>query len=250
MLNRIAIRHADGVITISPHLAMTLDQYYGPGITGSPEMIVTTWVDSERIHPLPKEENWFAHQHGQVGKLTVFYGGNLGTVHDLSMLPQIAYQLREYSDIQFLIIGEGPGREPLKAECVRLGLHNVIFLPLQKEEVLPFSLTTADIGIVALANGAEGISMPSKTYYMMAAGSALLGLSDSDSDLAAVIHDYKCGINIAPGDVDGATQAILQLRNQPIVLQQCRRNARQAAEKHFSRTVCAPVMLEIIQKLL
>jgi glycosyltransferase involved in cell wall biosynthesis len=251
MLNRLAIRHADGVITISPHLAKTLDQYYVPKTAIGPQvMIVPTWVDSERIHPLPKEENWFAQQHGQVGKLTVFYGGNLGTVHDLTMLPQIAYQLREYSDIQFLIVGDGLGREPLKAECARLGLHNVILLPLQKEEVLPFSLTTADIGIVALANGAGGISMPSKTYYMMAAGSALLGLSDNDSDLAAVIHDYKCGINVAPGDIDGATRAILQLHDQPVVLQQYRENARQAAEKYFSRTVCVPVMLKIIQNLL
>ena len=250
MLNRLAIRHADAVITISPHLAKTLDQDYEPNMTDSRVLIVPTWVDSERIHPFPKEENWFAQQHGQVGKLTVFYGGNLGTVHDLTMLPQIAYQLREYSDIQFLIVGEGPGREPLHAECARLGLHNVILLPLQEEGVLPFSLTTADIGIVALANGAEGISMPSKTYYMMAAGSALLGLSDNNSDLAAVIHDYKCGINVVPGDVDGAARAILQLRNQPILLQQYRENARQAAEKCFSRTECVPVMLKIIQSLL
>jgi len=166
------------------------------------------------------------------------------------MLPEIANRLKEYPDIHFLVIGEGAGRRSLESECSRLELCNITFLPLQDEAVLKFSLATGDIGIVALAKGAEGISMPSKTYYMMAAGNALLGFSSHDSDLAAIIRDYQCGINIAPGDVDSAVQAILELRDNPVILRQYREHARQAAERHFSQAVCVPKILELIQALI
>lgn len=246
-LNQLAINHADGVITISPQLAKTLLQYYKDHSTAPEIEIVPTWVDTERIRPIPKEQNWFALQHEQVGKLTVLYSGNLGALHDLTMLSEIAKQLKDYPDIHFLVIGEGAGRQSLEAECRHHKLQNITFLPLQAESIVPFSLPTADIGIVALAEGAEGISMPSKTYYMMAAGAALLGLSHHESDLAAVIQNYKCGVNIAPGNTTGAVQALVKLRNQPAVLQDYREHARLAAEQHFSRAVCVPKMLELIR---
>lgn len=248
-LNRLVISNADRVITISPQIAKTLLQYCSDGSRGPHIDIVPTWVDVDRIRPLPKEQNWFATQHGQIGKLTVLYSGNLGKVHDLTMLPEIANRLRGHPDIHFLVIAEGMGRNPLELECTRLGLENITFLPLQNESTLPFSLSTGDIGIVALAEVAEGISMPSKTYYLMAAGNALLGLSSHSSDLASVIREHQCGVNIAPGDVDGATQAILALRDQPAILRGYREQARRAAEQHFSRVACVPKMVELLRTL-
>jgi glycosyltransferase involved in cell wall biosynthesis len=249
-LNALSIRHADGVITISPQLASTLRQYYPDVRTAQEIEIVPTWADTNDISPRAKAENWFAIQHGQEGKLTVFYSGNIGAVHDLTLLPAIAERLQIYDDIKFLIIGDGIGRKALESECVRLALRNVTFLPFQPEEVLPFSLTTADVSIVALAKGGEGVSMPSKTYYMMSAGSALLGISDSDSDLASVIRQHQCGVNVTPGDVAGAVEAILCFRNNPSALRRYRDNARSAAVNYYSADVCIPQMIDIIRKRL
>ncbi len=249
-LNALSIRNAAAVVTISPDLAQTLGQYYpGGAATGNVE-IVPTWADTDVIYPRPKAENWFAQQYGQDKKLTVFYSGNIGAVHDLAMLPAIANQLRDYDDVHFLIIGDGVGRGPLQAECARLGLHNVTFLPLQPEDVLPFSLATADVSIIALARGGEGVSMPSKTYYMMAAGSALLGLSSARSDLAAVITRHNCGINIEPGNVEGAVQAILRMRNDPELLRLYRENGRSAAVNEYSAEVCIPRLIALFKRLL
>jgi glycosyltransferase involved in cell wall biosynthesis len=247
-LNRQAIRHAACVVTISPHLADTLAQYF-PTLTAAVQSIhiVPTWVNTDYIHPIPKEENWFAVQHGQIDKLTIVYAGNLGAVHDLSMLPSLAQRVINIPDVHFIIIGSGAGRAALEAECQALNLKNVTFLPFQLEEVLPYSLSTGDIGIVSLASGAEGISMPSKTYYTMAAGSALLGFSTEHSDLAQVIRTHKCGINVAPGDVETAADAIHLLRSQPALLNTLRRNARQAAENHFSHSVCIPQLVELLE---
>jgi glycosyltransferase involved in cell wall biosynthesis len=248
-LNRLAIRNAARVITISPQMAQMLRPYLKEDDERDVD-VVPTWVDADVIRPLPKENNSFAIQQGQVGKLTILYSGNLGRAHDLTMLPGIAYELRAYSDIQFLVIGDGAGRKPLEMECSRLALSNVTFLPFQDEPVLPLSLATGDIAIISLASGAEGISMPSKTYYMMAAGNALLGFSHPDSDLAGIIRDYQCGVNIMHGDIDGAVSAILEMRERPELLRAYRTQSRQAAERHFSRSVCVPMMLDLIQALI
>ncbi|MGD0088576.1 MAG: glycosyltransferase family 4 protein [Planctomycetota bacterium] len=249
--NRLAIRNAEAVITISPDMARTLSQYEltGPGVP-SKVHIVPTWVDTAQIRPRAKRENWFAQQHGQVDKLTVLYGGNLGAVHDLSMLPDVAARLQDDPLFHFMVIAEPVARKALEERCAQLKLRNVSFLPLQDEAALPFSLTTADIGLVALAEGGEGVSMPSKTYYLMAAGCALLGFSSLHSDLATLLRQHDCGINVAPHDVNGAVQVLRQWRADPSGLAQCRARARAAAEQYFSRDVCVPRMLAVVQALL
>ena len=249
-MNAMAIRNAVGVITISPQMAETLRQYY-PLNNGTKNVrIIPTWVDTEQIRPMDKDQNWFAKRYGQIGKLTILYSGNIGFVHNLNMLPEIAQRLQDYTDVHFLIVGEGSGRKQIEAECVRLKLKNLTLLPLQDEETLPFLLATGDVSIVSLVSGAEGIAMPSKTYYNMAAGCALLGFSNSNSDLAAVIRNYQCGINVETGNVDDVVQQILQIRERPDILNEYRKNARQAAEKYFSRKTCTPKMVEFVRKLM
>jgi glycosyltransferase involved in cell wall biosynthesis len=242
-LNRAAVRHADRVITISPDLAHTLAQY-GPREVH----VIPTWVDTDRIRPQPKDQNPFARQHGLLDKFTVLYSGNMGAVHDLTMLPDIADRLCDQPAIQFVIIGDGLGRRRLQAECEQRGLSNVLFLPFQDEAVVPYSLAAAEVGVVALAADGEGVSMPSKTYYTMAAGSALLGLCRHGSDLDRVITAHDCGITVPPREIDRAVQALLDWYRHPEQLQVQRSNARQAAERLYSRAVCVPRMLQIVSE--
>ncbi len=246
LMNRAAVRHADRVITISPHLARTLGQY----LPLDQVRIIPTWVDTDVIRPLPKTRNDFVARYAQTDKLTVLYSGNLGRVHDLTLLPALANRLRDMTDVHFLIIGEGAGRMPLEEACTQLELHNVTFLPLQPEVILPYSLACGDIALVALAEGGEGVSMPSKTYYMLAAGAALLGLCRDDSDLAAVIDAHRCGMHVPPHEVERAAQAIMQLRDDSQLLAQLRANGRLAAERHYSRAVCVPQMLATMREVL
>jgi glycosyltransferase involved in cell wall biosynthesis len=250
-LNRSAIQQADRVVAISPQMASRLFRYYDSEERFNEHLsVIPTWVDTDFIRPLPKEENWFARKHNQVNKLTVLYAGNIGTVHDLTLLPDVADRLRSHGDIHFLIIGEGVGRKALEERIGYLKLQNVTLLPLQEEAILPYSLSTGDIGIVSLADGSEGISMPSKTYYTMAAGSALLGISSPDSDLAKVIQEHDCGVNITPGDVETAVGAILQMRDNPLLLRKCRENGRRAAESHYSKNRCAPRLVKVVEDVL
>ena len=230
-LNRLMLSRAERVFTLGPCMAMAVSQY----VTPNKIEIISTWVDSENIKPLAKAHNPFALQYGQVGKLTVLYSGNLGNSHDLDTLVEAAKRLEGQPDIHFLIIGDGPRWPELNQAAKKM--QNLTLLPLQPEEVLPFSLTTGDVAVISLDKDMEGISMPSKTYYMMAAGCALLGLSRPPNDLQLVIKKYKCGVNIEPGDIAGAVRAILAFRDNDNLLTRCRDAARGAAECEFSRQI-------------
>ncbi|HEX7601485.1 MAG TPA: glycosyltransferase family 4 protein, partial [Polyangiaceae bacterium] len=249
-MNRAAVTRAEAVVTISDDLAREVGRYLRPDRGPRRVDVLPTWVDTRRVRPVPKKENVFAVRHGQADRLTVLYAGNLGAVHDLSLLPDLADSFRDEPGVHFLVVGDGAGRPALQAEIARRGLPNVTWLPPQSEEELPLLLATGDIALVALARGAEGVSMPSKTYYAMAAGSAILGLSRPGSDLARVIESFECGVNVDPADRDAAVAALRDLVGDGARLQRYRANARRAAEKEFSSEVCVPRLLDLVEKAL
>ena len=74
-------------------------------------------------------------------------------------------------------------------------------LPFQDSEVLPYSFASADFGVVSLAEGAEGLSVPSKTFYFLAAGAVIIAISEKGSEIEKIVSNNDCGIAIASGDV-------------------------------------------------
>ena len=236
-LNRVSYEHADAVMTLGDCMARTLAGQFDPGRTRAGRLeIIHPWADTAVLRPRPKEENWFAQRHAQAGKLTVMYSGNMGLGHDIETMLAAARRLRSAGDIHFMFIGAGPKWRIIRDYLRQEAPGNVTLLPWQPEAVVPFSLAAADVALVSLEAGAEGLAFPSKALSAMAAGSALLGLSHTPSDLQALIEQFHCGLNVKPGDAGALVQAILTFRADASFLQQCRRKARSRAETTFARS--------------
>jgi glycosyltransferase involved in cell wall biosynthesis len=232
--NRVVFAQAEHVFTLGPYMKEVVSQYVPESV---PITIVPTWVDTELIRPVPKWKNSFAAKHRQQHKITVMYSGNLGLSHDICSIVSAARRLRHRTDIHFMIIGAGPQWNCICTSIKEYADPNITLLPLQPGEVLPYSLTTADIALVSLDKGMGGISMPSKTYYSLAAGAAVIGICPERSDLAYVLRTYECGLVVEPGNVDALVAAIAQLGLDTGELARLRCNARRATEQHFSRAV-------------
>lgn len=235
-MNRLVYENAEVVFTIGNKMAETLCRKFDCSKT-LPSNVVTipNWADTDWIRPISKEKNEFAKRYGQVGKITVMYSGKLGHTHDIETVVGAAKTLKEDELVGFIIIGEGPKWKLVRAAKDRDALDNLVVLEFQSEDVLPFSLSTADIFVVTLDKGCEGLSVPSKTYYAMAAGAALIGLCDDQSEVAQTIQQHRCGIVIAPGDIAGLVNGILALAGDESKLNSYRTNSRSAAEKFYSR---------------
>ena len=235
-MNRLVWENSDIVFTIGEAMAATLEGMFDAGKTLPGKVIfIPNWADTDWIRPVAKDKNEFAKKYGQVEKLTVMYSGNLGKTHDIETIIAVAKQLKGYDSIHFMIIGEGAKKALVEQAKQRDGLDNLTILPFQPEEVLHESLPTADIAIITLDKGAENLSAPSKTCYSMAAGSALIGLCDDNSEVGRIIKRHNCGIVVSPGDADAMVAGIEELLNDRAKLNLYKSNGRRAAENFYSR---------------
>lgn len=242
-INRLTYRSAAHVITIGPYMRRTLQPYVRNPAQIS---VVPTWIDAESIRPIPKESNAFARCYGQTNKITVLYSGNMGATHDLKSIVETARLLQHHEDLHFMLIGAGTQFQWVESSCRTL--PNVTVLPFQPADVFPQSLAVGDIALVCLERGIEGISMPSKTYSSLAAGSAILGICGQESDLADLIADCDCGTSVEPQNPQAIADALRAMIESPEELARMRRNARSAVETRFSRSVCVAKVRETLRQ--
>ena len=234
--NRRAWGRADIVFTIGEHMARNIAETFSEDPHHAPRIVVIpNWADGDFIRPLPKHENWFCRNHGQVGKLTVLYSGNLGETHDIDTMLDAAGQLKHEERVAFMIIGDGARRNHVEARIAGERLDNVKLLPFQPEEILPYSLTIADVAVIALDKSVEGISVPSKTAYALAAGSAIIAIGCRPNEVADLVDRHQCGTVVEPGDGAAFANAIRRYVTDSELLGRCRRDARLVMEREYSR---------------
>jgi len=247
-LNRLAYENAQVVMTLGEAMAANLERQFDSRRTPAGRVeVIYPWADGEKIKPLPKEENWFARQHGQLGKLTVMYSGNMGLGHDIETMLEAAQSLQAEADIHFMFIGAGPKWASVERLTRERGLRNISLLPWQPEETLPFSLAAADVALVSLEAGLEDLAIPSKAIYFLAAGAALIVLSHPQSQIAQWAAAGGSGACVPPGDALSLAQAILSLQRDPQKLARLRRQAARQARERFSRQRMAPWIAETLK---
>jgi len=172
-------------------------------ISGDKIKVIYPWVDTSFIRPIRKEENWFIRKNHLASKKVILYSGNMGETHDLLTPLKVARELdKTHTNFHFLFIGDGVQKKRLTDYTYAHNIKNVTFLPYQDASVLPFSFAAADFSIVSLGTGAEGLSVPSKTFYALAAGTAIIAISEKDSEIDQLISKNNCGISIEPGELN------------------------------------------------
>ena len=232
-----ALRDAAAVVTLGDEMAEVLR-----ATAAVPVTVVPNWVDTQWLRPQPRNDNPFVQAHGLQDKFVILYSGNLGATHAIETIIATAELLRGEARFQFVIIGEGSKR-PLAATAVTEGrTPNLLLLPYQPAESLPWTLSGADAAVVTLGQGYERLSMPSKTYNLLAAGNALLGISQPPNDLALTIARHGCGANFAPDDAPGIAAWLRGLADEPAALAAMRANARRAAEACYQADLCIAQM--------
>jgi hypothetical protein len=111
-------------------------------------------------------------------------------------------------------------------------------------------LASAQVGIVTLGDGYEGLSMPSKTYDLMSAGAAILGISKPPNDLAMTIERHRCGVNFSPDSVAAIAGWLREMAANADGLDRLRRASRQAAVEHYSEAAIPLRLTELVRERL
>jgi colanic acid biosynthesis glycosyl transferase WcaI len=210
--------------------------------------VIPVWADPNEVQPLPKQ-NVFRRKHGLDGKFVVMYAGNIGLTSCLEDVLDAAEILQRQSDIQFVIVGEGVKKEMLMAEARTRALPNMLFLPYQPREIFPEMLAAADIGLVTLNAGALLSSLPSKIFNVMASARPVLSISLPESELAHIIREAGCGINVVPEAPELLAKTIAELKDKGDKLVRMGQKGRIYMEKHFSRKHCVDMFQQMLMKI-
>lgn len=230
-LNRIVFKKAYRLFTISERMADLLSKYV------SIEKILVTplWSIFQSNERIKKEENPFVKEHHLEDKFVVQYSGNIGLTHNVELLVEIAERLKEENSIVFQIIGRGPRVPYLKKLVTTKNLPNCMFIDFQTDDMFPYSLSAADIGVVILDDSVSKGSVPSKSYNLMSFGIPSLYIASEDSTLNDYVRKYNHGSCFRHNEIDLAAEFILKLKEDKKLWQQYSKNAEEAA-KEFRRS--------------
>ena len=239
------LRRADRIVAIGDTMRRRLEEKGAP-----PERVrvIPNWIDTSRLEPHDRV-NWWAEKRGVKDKFVVMHSGNVGHAQDLDSLVRAATFLRDLDDLAILVIGTGARHAELVALAELLEVDQVEFLYYQAREVLPLSLSAADVHVVGLAPGLAGYVVPSRLYGILAVARPVIVAADAESETAQVVLEAGCGIVVAPGRPDLLARAIRDAHDGKYDLAEMGRRGREWVEREADRSVALRRYSDLLREL-
>lgn len=188
-INRKIFNGAVNIYTLSDGMAKLLSEYCDINKI----KIIPNWGASDDIIPMSKKKNQFLREHNLYNKFVVMYSGNMGVTHNVEIMIELAEKLKDDDSIVFYFIGEGAKKKELMDIVKRKLLNNCFFLTWQDPDRVRFSLSAADLSIITLTEDTAQVSVPSKTYNLLAVGSPILCIAPQNTELGRLVEEYSCG---------------------------------------------------------
>jgi glycosyltransferase involved in cell wall biosynthesis len=177
----------------------------------------------------------------------ILYCGNLGRMHEIDTLVEGLHQSSlDGGGWSLAFRGHGAGFRRLQTAIAHPA---VTFGPGLPDEEWTRAMLAADVAMVTLKRGAEGLVMPSKTYSAMAAGQAVLAICPRASDLADTVLASDAGWVVEPGDTAGLRALLDRLSQRPDEVLRKRRNAFAAGHQQFDQSVLALQWADLLGSL-
>jgi colanic acid biosynthesis glycosyl transferase WcaI len=206
-------------------------------------VVIPNFVDTEAIRPLDRMTD-YRNELGIDERLVVMYAGNVGFSQSLNLMLHAA---QNFPEVAFVVNGSGAARASLEKDAE--GLSNVIFGDYQPVERLAEVLATADIHAVLLKRGLGKVSVPSKTYSIMASGRAVIAAIDAGTEVTRLIEGAQCGVAVPPDDPEALTNALRKMLDNPADLRQLGERARGFVEQVASPASVARHYVAVIESL-
>ena len=226
-LERTSYKCSDSVVLLSDDLANNvqskLEQKFHKRVK-----VIPNFVDTQAITPMSRMTKYRTELRID-DALVVMYAGNVGFSQSLEMLVSAA---RELPQLIFVINGEGAARESLKKSAH--GLSNVRFGDYQDVSRLSEVLATGDIHVVPLKRGLGSVSVPSKTYSILASGRPVLAAVDLDTEVPRILAAADAGVCVEPDNSGAFISALRAMTLDPKTLSEMGERGRKWVENHAS----------------
>lgn len=174
----------------------------------------------------------------------IVFAGNIGAGQAVEVIVEAATLLRDYSDIRFIVVGQGSRRDwMIEAGQVR-GLQNLYLPGRYPVETMPALMQKAAALLVTLAD--EPIfeaTIPSKVQAYMAAGKPILACLNGEG--ARLIEKSGAGLSCRAEDGQGLAESILTLYKMTSAERaQMGANGRTYFKEHFDQDMLTEQLID------
>jgi colanic acid biosynthesis glycosyl transferase WcaI len=238
-LERVSYQRSDAVVVLSEDLrdnvAAKVSSRHVDKVT-----VIPNFVDADRIVPMNRMTPY--RRELNIGdEIVVMYAGNVGYSQSLTMLLHAA---KHMPGITFVINGDGAARAELETQAA--GLPNIRFAGYQPRDRVGEVLASGDIHVVPLRAGLGAVSVPSKTYSILAAARPVVAAIDPGTEVTRILEHSGAGVSVAPDDEEVFTAALQHMVANIDEAREQGRKGRQWVETHVSPAAVAQSYLSLI----
>jgi len=214
---RVAYRAAHAVVANSSAAAAQLAREHVPA---SKVRTIPNGVDCAAFAPVPRDPSRPRRRFVSVANLRQEKG------HD-TLLAAAVVVLRAHPDAEFLFVGNGALREPLRQQVRELGLENQIHFLGECADVAAV-LSASDVFVLASRTEAS----PNSVLEAMAAGLPIV--ATRVGGIPELVESGATGLLVEPDRPEALASALLQLVDNPRMSDDFGRAARAAVTERFS----------------
>lgn len=246
VIENFTYRNADKIIVISQDFKRNI---MAKGVPEEKIEVIYNWVDEQAIVPIDRDKNpIFDEFNLDRNKFYIVYAGNLGNAQNVEIILDVANQIKDNTNIEFIIFGTGGQEHEYKNKVKSLYINNVSFFPLQPYDKVSQVYSIGDACIVSCKRGLGGSAMPSKTWSIMSSGRAVIANFD-EGELKEIIENNNCGIFTKAGDKEAFKDAILELYNNKDKAIQLGKNGRQFIMENLTREIGTKRYINVIRSI-
>ena len=146
----------------------------------------------------------------------VVYAGSVREANHVGLLVEAAKYIKNkgYSDIEFLIFGDGTEKKILEKKCIEEKIDNVFFKGRIDKKFMPSVCAKSDLNMISVQQtgvSKYGVSW-NKLFDYMNAGKPIVSTTEVAYDL---IKKYECGIVCENQNIETIANAIIKIYNMP-----------------------------------
>ena len=210
-LQKKAYKMSDVIVAISDDMK---DKLIAQGVSKDKIEVIVNWFNDETVSEVDWKNNKFVQiAEMDINRFYVQYAGTMGYVFDYKMIVQVAELLKNEKGIIFQMIGEGSQKQDFENLVRKRKLDNIVFLPLQKQELVSDVYSACSVCIIPLKKGVIGNSVPSKAGLLMACKRPIITSSDKGSKYNSMINENGIGFAFGTEEAKKMSEAILKLKN-------------------------------------
>lgn len=167
------------------------------------------WIDDAPYQMPPHRD--FRREYALENKFIFLFAGVIGPAQNVPFIVEVARQVREFTEIVFLLVGDGSQKSLVEQLIQKYQLSNVVIKPLVAKEEYPSLVHAADAGIICLDFKNKTPFVPGKLLGYMAGSKPTVAFLNKESDCFGVIESAQCGYTITSDDARRAADIVVRM---------------------------------------